>query len=325
MATNIEQKPTQNGFRLPRVPLAVLGCCIALTTLSYAAVTSQSTDELPLVVFVGDSFTGNYRFDEGQRLQDLVEKETEYAWQAFNHARPGARTLDIVMQSHQARWFHDRVDAVVLPLQISKLMPWESPVRMDKRGDNLKWWNVDFDSPLWASFNEEYRKKVLIHKIGLLMGFIDLGEFLFVEHLQSPKERAEMRENSQKRQDKIKRKIQAIEAHWAETPVSQTEVFASQAANDLEVLVSDLKAAGIPLLVVVVPAGNPGVVKERFSPLARKHLQQAEEATLAWCRQHDLPVINVVDDLPGTAYDDFAHLKGVRSRHRLCPGGHPPR
>ena len=48
MATNIEQKPTQNGFRLPRVPLAVLGCCIALTTLSYAAVTSQSTDERPL-------------------------------------------------------------------------------------------------------------------------------------------------------------------------------------------------------------------------------------------------------------------------------------
>ena len=68
MAKNIEQKPTQNGFRLPRVPLAVLGCCIALTTLSYAAVTSQSTDERPLVVFVGDSFTGNYRFDEGQRL-----------------------------------------------------------------------------------------------------------------------------------------------------------------------------------------------------------------------------------------------------------------
>ena len=62
------------------------------------------------------------------------------------------------MQSHQARWFHDRV----MPwcsLQISKLMPWESPVRMDKRGDNLKWWNVDFDSPLGPPLTRNIERK----------------------------------------------------------------------------------------------------------------------------------------------------------------------
>ena len=314
--TNEPASSTQK-MRLPRVPMAVLVCCVGLSTLSFAAITSQSSDEQPLMVFVGDSFTGNYRFEKGARLQDLVEAETDHQWQAFNHARPGARTLDIVMQAHQALWFHERVDAVVLPLQISKLMPWESPVRMDKRGDNLKWWNVDFDSPLWASFNEEYRKKVLIHKIGLLMGFIDLGEFLFVEHIQSPKEREDMRANSQKRQDKIQRKIGQIESHWTKTPVVQSEVFACQAAQDLEVLVSDLKRSGIPVLVVLVPAGNPKVIADSFSPEARKHLEQAEAATLAWCEEHDLPVVNVVDTLPGTAYDDFAHLKGLEGNQMI--------
>ena len=317
MAGVQEQHKKNAGKGFPFVPIAVVTFCVLLSTLSLAIVSHQSNDEKPLLVFVGDSFTGNYRFHKGQRLQDQVESMTEGEWQAFNHARPGARTLDIVMQAHQARWFHDRVDAVVLPLQISKLMPWESPVRMDKRGDNLKWWNVDLESPLWASFDEEYKKKVLIHKIGLLMGFLDLGEFLFVEHIQSPKEREEMRADPPKRREKILKKIEAIEDHWTETSVVVQDVFDSQAARDLEVLVEDLQTAGIPLLVVVVPTGNPQVVQEQFSEEAQRHIKEAEEATLAWCKNHNLTVVNLATSLPGSAYDDFAHLKGIEGNKAI--------
>jgi hypothetical protein len=188
---------------------------------------------------------------------------------------------------------------------------------MDKRGDNLKWWNVDFQSPLWTSFNEEYKKKVLIHKIGLLMGFLDLGEFLFVEHIQSPKEREEMRADSPKRRDKIQRKIEAIQDHWATTSVVPQDVYNSQAAQDLEVLVHDLKTARIPLLVVVVPAGNPEVVRESFSTEAQHNIKEAEKATLAWCAKHKLPVVNLATSLPGSAYDDFAHLKGIEGNEAI--------
>ena len=161
-------------------------------------------------MWVGDSFTGNYRFEPGERLQDLLGAEMGAEWTVVNHARPGARTLDIFMQVDQARLFHGEPDAVILPLQVSKLMPWESPVRMDKRGDNLKWWDVDLSSPLWTSFNEEYRRKVLIHKLGLLAGFLDGIEYLYVEHVQNPLEREQMRKDAPKRQERIAKKIVAI-------------------------------------------------------------------------------------------------------------------
>ena len=86
-----------------------------------------ASSDKPVAIFAGESFTGNYRFGEGERLQDLVAKEMNDSFQVLNHGKPGSRTLDIYMQVNQALWFHPRVDAVIIPLQISKLMAWDSP------------------------------------------------------------------------------------------------------------------------------------------------------------------------------------------------------
>ena len=94
--------------------------------------------------------------------------------------------------------------------------------------------------------------------------------------------------------------------------MSQTEVFASQAANDLEVLVSDLVAVGIPSSLWWFRREIRGRERALF-PIGEEAFTASRGSHLAWCRQHDLPVINVVDDLPGTAYDDFAHLKELRA------------
>lgn len=311
LLSRTQYNPQQRSFPVPIVPVALLLILITLSMASALSIAWEGEENRPIALLVGDSFTGNYRFEEGERLQDLMEEESDGVWQVMNHAKPGARTLDIFMQVHQGLWLQPRVDAVVLPLQVSKLMPGESPVRMDKRGDNLKWWNVDFKSPLWLSFNDEYRKKVLIHKIGLLFGFLDLGEFLFVREFQSPRERKEMRENSSRRQEKIAAKIEKIEEHWETTSIDKDAVYATRAAQDLAFLVAELNTRSIPLLIVLVPAGNPEITGRDFSASAQMHLKEAAEATRSWCKDQGVPVVDLVDTLPGEAYDDFSHLKGV--------------
>ena len=61
---------------------------------------------------------------------------------------------------------------------------------------------------VFKTFNGELWKKLLIHKLGLLVGFYDYLKHLFICHIQSPIERIQMRENSLSRQEKIRQKIQ---------------------------------------------------------------------------------------------------------------------
>jgi len=303
---------------LPWVGVSVFAVCLTLSVLCLLAASQTASSKIPIAVFAGDSFTGNYRFDEGERLQDLVGHELDGEVEVLNHAKPGARTLDIFMQVHQALWFHPRMDAVIIPLQTSKLLPWESPARMDKRGDNLKWWDVDLDSELWASLNMEYRRKVVIHKAGLLVGFIDMIEYLYVTHIQSPRERAEMREDRPSRREKIKRKIRDISQHWNDTPVVQSEVFESQASQDLEMLVRDLKERDVAILIVIVPTGNPELVSEVFSAQAQRNIEDARLTTVAWCNRNEVDFVDLSKSLPGSAYDDFSHLKGVEGNQVIA-------
>ncbi len=313
------ENPTKTVSLLGRFKLLLLTLAIplGLTLLAAIPAFSQADDEQPVAIFIGDSFTGNYRFEPGTRLQDLLEDKMP-GWQVFNHARPGAQPLDYYMQVHQALWLHPRVDAVVLPIQVSKLMPGENPVRMDKRGDNLKWWNVDLSSPLWASLNNEYRKKVLIHKAGLFFGFLDMAEYLYVEEIQSPMERAQMRENSADRQKKMAAKAKRVATYWNDYTVDIARVMTSRGVQDLAFLIADLKARAIPIHAILVPGGNPTIVRDHFPPQAKQTLRDAAEATRHWCRAMDISYTDVIDALPGESYDDFYHLKELPGNDRVA-------
>ena len=90
----------------------------------------------------------------------------------------------------------------------------------------------------------------------------------------------------------------------------------SQAARDLAALKTHLDRLGIPLLVLIVPAGNPEASKA-FTSAARQHLEDARMATRNWCDSQGIPWRDVVEELPGEAYDDFAHLRGVEGNRVL--------
>jgi len=270
------------------------------------------------VLLVGDSFTGNYRFAEGDRLQDLLADQLPSPWAARNFAWPGARTLDILMQFHKAETLVGDVERVVLPLFVTKFNVGSNYIRLDKRGDTLKWlpWGEDFGR-VYERLSTAERKALLIHQMGLLVGFYDLVEYLYVEHLQSPNERAVMRRDPAHRRARINAKNARRAANWDTYAGDVATVNESQAARDLELLVDTLAARQIPLLIIWLPVGNMDLVRETFTPRAQANLEAMRRQAHAWTKARGVETVDLVDRLPGAYYDDFTHLNQVAGNQVL--------
>ena len=306
--------------RWPKAALWSVAGCLVLTGLCWAGVWVAAAPADKCVLLVGDSFTGNYRFEAGSRLQDLMEAELPDDWSARNFARPGARTLDMLMQVYQAETLMGRVDRVVLPLFVTKLAVGPGYIRLDKRGDNLKWLPLTGRAPAPSEIlNDEEQKKLVIHKLGLLVGFYDLIEYLYVEHFQSPRERAEMRLDPPSRRAKINAKNARRAKGWDTYELDWTDrrdmqrgrIATSQAAIDLDLLIRVLEDKGIPLLIIWLPMGNMDIVRDTFSPRAQANLARVAEVARGWSDARGVPSVDLIHGLPGVHYDDFTHLKTV--------------
>ena len=303
-----------------RWPVAAAICvalCAAVTLACWAGIRAGVDDEVPVLLYVGDTFTGNYRFDPGERLEDITAPPGD--WQVHNFAWPGARTLDILLQVQKAETLLGRVDRVVLPLFVNKFIVGEPYIRLDKRGDNLKWLHLDSGAlPVAETFDDELQRKLLIHKLGLLVGFYDLLEYLFVQHQQWPGQRQRMRKDPPDRRAKINAKNQRRARIWDERNITPQEVTTSGAARDLNLLVDYLKRRGIPLLILWLPPGNMDVVKENFSPRAQQNIQAARAIAMEWSAAHGVDHVDLFHALPGAYYDDFTHLNDVRGNRIIA-------
>jgi len=300
-------------FKLPRAALlAVVGWAL-VTLVGYAVVRLQSDTSKKTLVFVGDSFTGNYRFAAPQRLQDLAETALAPAWQVFNYGRPGAFTLDILLQLQQAQRLTGRVDAVVLPLFVSKFLVTGPYARLDERGDNLRWLQLDATAcDMVATFNMELWKKLAIHKAGLLFGVYDLLQYAYIESVQSPQERAQMRASPPERRVAIQAHVIGHARTWDTVDLKQSNFLDSPAARDLELFVSHAKAERIAVLIALIPNGDPEEIALQFSQRAKANLQTARTQMLDWCHKHGVASVDLTDRLGGHVYDDFTHLNDVR-------------
>lgn len=299
--------------KLPLAALIALGVCLLASAGTLVGSRLRVQRDRTLVIFIGDSFTHNYRFGEGQRLEDLLGRELGDAYQVFNLARAGARPLDLLLQIHRGELILGPVHRVVLPLTLDKFVIADPRrhARLDKRGDNLKWLALSRDSRRTvATFDAELWRKLVVHKLGLLFGFYDALEEEFVERLQSPWERDQMRRDSPRRRRAIQRKTRELARFYDALPPDRLRLD-NAAGRDLVLAVEYTRRKGIPLLVVLLPVGNMDVVKSEFSPRARANLEALRRASLDWCRQQDVPCVDLTQRLPGAYYDDFTHLKHV--------------
>ena len=289
--------------------LSVLGC-LALSTSCYLSVRYSADDDGPLLLYAGDSRTGNYRFAPGDRLQDLTPERIPEGWLVHNYAWPGARPLDILLQIQKAETLLGHVDRVVVPLSVSRFRVGDPYLRLDKRGDNLKWLHADSLSlPTLETLDHEHKKNLLIHKLGLLMGFYDWIELMVVKNIQWPHEREIALNDPPKRRAKINAKTRRRATQWDTVPINPESFLESPAARDMDLLVDYLDAQSIPLLIVWLPVGNMDAVAATFSEKGRARLEEVRRLAVQWSRSRGVDHIDLVHSFKGEHYDDFTHLK----------------
>lgn len=319
MAAKPTERPLPPIARLPRLPLVLIACCLLLSGLAWAGVRLQADGEQKHLVWVGDSFTGNYRFAAPDRLQDLTAARLPAGWQNFNFGAPGAFTLDFLMQAQSAQTLTGRVDALVVPLFVGKLRPATSYPRLDGRGETLKWLRLDDNAgPIVAKLDAGLRKKLAVHKAGLwLFGPLDLASWWWRETMQWPWERERMRSNPPERQQAMAKKAAEHATSWAQPDAATPAMTESVAAQDLALLFGWAKAKGIRVLVVLLPAGDPDFIASGFSPEAQAAHRHARDLLASWCKAQGVDSADLTEALGGGLYDDFTHLKQVEGNRRL--------
>jgi hypothetical protein len=301
----------------PKAFLWLLISFIVLNLISYFSFSLQHNSDKKTVFLIGDSFTGNYRFDEGDRLQDIIEKDYS-EFQTFNLARPGARTLDMLMQLHQGIFLFGKPDKVILPIYSNKTLNFSDKYhRLDKRGDNLKWLQVSKSSErVYNSLDDEHKKKLLIHKLGLFTGFYDAFEYLFVNYLQWPKEREQAINSSEKRNAKIAKKNKTLGMKWSKGEVSLDAFNESKAMDDLNLLIKFVKDQNIDITFLILPPGNLDVVGD-FNIVAKNKIHLSHRFMVNFMYEHDLKFIDLFFNFKGEWFDDFRHPIDPKSNEMI--------
>lgn len=318
MAHKPTERPLPPASRLPRVPLLVLAFCLLLTGLAWAGVRVTASSDRKHLIWLGDSFTGNYRMAAPERLQDLSAARLGADWQVWNFGAPGAFALDILLQAHSAWTLTGKVDAVVVPLFVSKLRTTQDYPRLDGRGETLKWLRLTDDAePVLAALDAGLHKKLAVHKAGLwLFGSLDLASWLWRESVQWPWERERMRANPPERQQAMAKKAAEHAAMWQQ-PLDPASLTTSAAARDLQLLFGWAKAKQIKVLVLLLPAGDPDYIAASFQAEAKANHRAARDVLASWCAAQGVDTADMTEALGGGLYDDFTHLKHARGNQIL--------
>lgn len=244
---------------------------------------------------------------EEDRLQNILEVMLGPNWKVDNIGWPGARPLDYLMQTHQAITLGLKPDLIVADLSPHRFLPSRGYVRLDKRGDNLKWFRLEMPSrEAISSLNSELIKKLVIHKVGLLFGFYDYLDYLFVSKIYWPSKQKKM--GDEKRKRAILESARITAGIWDTLQVNENTMLSSGPKRDYALFTQDLKSRNLPLLVVLLPAGHPGFIERYFSKKAQENLDKTYEVTKEWLEASNTPYLDLYHKIPSEHYDDMSHI-----------------
>ncbi len=268
------------------------------------------------IFLLGDSGIGNYRLDPGQRLQDFLEKDAPGTW-VGNFAEPGAAPLDFMLQYSKGALVSGQPQTVVIALSPDNFLDGAENHRLDDNGVNLRWipWTVNGWN-IFKSLSTKDRKVALVQQAGVpFYAIADVGRFLWIRYVQWPWERSKMRSSNSDRRVRIEKKSREI-GHFEERLKIADQISFSQLprAKDAELLLKSLRDRNIESRVVLLPFGNPKLIKNTCSVRV-----QAKHDTLDMRMRHwldglseeyvDLNGPEEMTHFPDSVWDDLAHLK----------------
>jgi hypothetical protein len=288
----------------------------ALSLAVFVAARIHFRDARPLIFLVGDSGIGNYRLLPGERLEDALERKAPGA-RVINWAEPGATPLDFYLQYARGTLLAGRPKAVVIALEPAKFLSHACPHRLDDDGANLRWipWSRAGLS-LWTKLSPHERNVALVQQAGRpFFAAADAVQALWERYVQWPDERRRMLAGNVERRKRIERKSceRARGDEAAEIP--DDGGFARlPLAQDARFLLEALRADGVETRVMLMPYGNPDLIRKTCSPAV---LAKHDTVVVRMHRWLEAQAVAYLDfnsaadsaHFAGSAYDDLDHMK----------------
>ncbi len=299
-------------------PAASRAALIAVTTtvLLLIGLRLFFNDPRPSLFLLGDSCIGNYRLDPGQRLQDILER-MDPGTRVENWAEPGATPLDYYLQWQRGALVAGAPAKVVIAFEPDKFMNQTCPHRLDEDGVNLRWipWNrsgVD----LFRMLSPHEKSVALVQQASVpFYAAADVGRLLWIRYLQWPSERKHMRNAPPTRRVKIEAKAAELGKAWDTVTVPDEAEFAAMPRTlDAGFLMRSLRRAGTETRVVLLPYGNPDLLKKIWSPAVLAKQDSMVVLVRHWLESQgvefiDLNAPDAIAHFPDPVWDDMAHLK----------------
>lgn len=293
---------------------AMIGLGVTLALLLGLRVAYR--DSRPALFLLGDSGIGNYRLDPGQRLEDALQ-ELDPSRRVINWAEPGATPLDYFLQWRRGALVAGKPRTVVVAMEHVKFMDQACPNRFDEDGVNLRWipWNRS-GRELFGTLSTHERNVALVQQASVpFYAVADVARLLWIRYVQWPKERSRMRKAGPDRRVKIEAKALELGRSWDTIPVPDDAQFAALArAKDGDFLLRSLREAGIETRVLLLPYGNPTLIRKTWSPASARKLDTLGVRMRHWLEARGVEYVdmNVPEELwkfPDPVWDDLAHIK----------------
>ncbi len=270
----------------------------------------------PGVFLLGDSGIGNYRLDPGQRLQDFLERSNPKT-EVDNWAEPGATPMDFFLQYSRGCALAGKPRTAIIAFSPDKFLEAPDFHRFDDGGVNLRWlpWNST-GLKLFSRLTGKERNAAIVQQASMpLYAAADLGKSLWIRYVQWPWERSQMLTPSGERKKRIEMK--SIESGKAKDTLKLIgdDAFAElPLAKDCEFLLRSLREQGVETRVILLPIGNPKLIRLTYSNHAQANQDSVKARMRHWLDVQgqsyvDFNAPGEMDHFPDSTWDDMSHLK----------------
>ena len=309
-------RPIQWLFRSFPAAARAIALALSVTLILFAGIRLRYLDSRPALFLIGDSAIGNYRFDPGHRLQDVLGR-MDPGTRVENWAEPGATPLDYFLQWHFGALATGKPSTVVVAFEPDKFLPEICHHRLDEDGRNLRW--IPWDRSGWELFRmltPHERNVAVVQQISVLFyGIADWGRSLWIRYIQWPQERGRMRSATPERRKKIEAAAAKLGRGYDSIPIPSAAEFAAlPLARDAALLMRSFHRSGVEARAVLLPYGNPDLMEKTWPASTRPKLDSILSLTRSWLDAQGIAYIdlNSAADMarfPDSVWDDLAHFK----------------
>jgi hypothetical protein len=292
------------------------GLALALSLLCWAGARLRFHDSRPLVFLLGDSNIGNYRLAKGQRLEDALQR-MEPGTRVESWAEPGATPLDFFLQYCRGVLLAGRPKKVVIALEPSKFLDAYCPHRLDEGGTNLRWLPLSRSGlTLWSRLSSSERNMAFVELSGLaFFGIADAARYLWLDWVQFPWERNKMLTATEERRKRIEAKSteRGLKEKLLAMPDDQS-LAALPLAQDGNFLLSALHADGVETTVMLMPFGNPALIRKTCPPEVIAKHDTLVALMNHWLERQPVEYVDFnspveMAHFPDPTWDDRDHVK----------------